>query len=88
MRADDVSTHAQVLFLIELRDLDDEGYGLSPAQKEGLAQLREEMDGLAEALPFAKALTTLKILGNPRVTSRGWDALSTALEAGCAPKVR
>ena len=48
----------------------------------------EEAVQLAEALPLALEVTQCHLAGNPRIGQRGYDALTAALNAGAAPKLR
>ena len=48
----------------------------------------EEAERLAAVLPFAANLTKLDLHANPRIGSRGCDALASALESGAVPHLK
>ena len=54
----------------------------------GCAWGDDEVEKLAAVLPFARRLTTLNLRSNPRIGSRGFDALAAAIGGDAAPYLR
>ena len=48
----------------------------------------DEVEKLAAVLPFARRLTDLVLRSNPRIGSRGFDALAAAIGGGAAPNLK
>ena len=48
----------------------------------------DEVEKLAAVLPFTRRLTTLYLMSNPRIGSRGFDALAAAIGGGAAPNLK
>ena len=48
----------------------------------------DEVEKLAAVLPFARRLTDLRLESNPRIGSRGFDALAAAIGSGAAPNLK
>ena len=54
----------------------------------GCAWGDDEVEKLAAVLPFARDLTRLDLDSNPRIGSRGFDALAAAIGGGAAPNLK
>ena len=48
----------------------------------------DEVEKLAAVLPFTRRLTELDLGSNPRIGSRGFDALAAAIGGGAAPNLK
>ena len=48
----------------------------------------DEVEKLAAVLPFTRRLTDLDLRSNPRIGSRGFDALAAAIGGGAAPELK
>ena len=48
----------------------------------------DEVEKLAAVLPFARRLERLDLRSNPRIGSRGFDALAAAIGGGAAPNLK